>query len=175
MPLIPYQTFCLDTRLKPDEVAARLVAAVEPFRWFRLGRWQNPHRPFEGRVTADGFRIVRIIGYNNSFIPVLRGHICPTADGGRVEGKMTLYPAVSAFMAVWMIGFGILGVAGLVAFLGGAGFPALLVPFGMFLFGWLLTAGAFTLEARISLRRLRQILGADSETPAFPRHHENAK
>lgn len=162
--LLPYRAFVLETRLPPEEVSARLSAAVEPIRWFRW-RW-GKRQPFQGAVEVGGFRILRVIGYSNSFIPVIRGHVTPTVDGARIDGTMTLHPAVAMFTAIWLGGAFLfrIPVAGAVV-AGGVLNPMMFMPVGMCLFGWGLAVGGFTFEARLSLRKLQEIVAAEPDTP----------
>src|SRR5215210_8756525 len=81
MPLLPFDSFSIDTRLSASEAAERLAGAVEPRRWLRFGRGV---KPFEGEVAADSFAIRRVIHYRNSFLPELRGRIEAVPSGSRV-------------------------------------------------------------------------------------------
>jgi len=163
VPLLPFDTFSLETPLAPGEVRARLAAAVEPKRRLRLG---GGRCPFEGEVEGDSFRVSRVINYRNSFLPHVRGRVVPAAAGSRIEGSMALHPAVLAFIAVWcglvlLIGVGVWGAM----LADGRWRPGALVPLGMLAFLWALSAGAFTVEARRARAMLGQIVA-----PAGPRH-----
>lgn len=166
--LFPYREFQFETRLSPEEVGARLAAAVEPARWFF--QFREPRRPFEGAVGSGEFRITRVIGYRNAFLPVVSGRVVATAGGSRVEGTMELHPAVEVFMTLWLGGV-LLGCfatgcfAAREALAGRSPKPALAVPFGMFAFGWGVTAFGFGFEVRKALRLLQQIVGAEPARP----------
>ena len=79
MPLLPFDTFSLETPLAPGEVRARLAAAVEPKRRLRLG---GGRCPFEGEVEGDSFRVSRVINYRNSFLPHVRGRVHRRGEEG---------------------------------------------------------------------------------------------
>lgn len=162
MPLLPHDDFHLETRLAPEEIVARLVAAVEPVRWFRT--YWDDHLPFQGEVNGTEFRITRIIHYRNSFLPIIRGRVVATESGSCVEGTLELHRVVAVFMALWF-GLGLtFGLAMLVLVTMRDGWnPVVLVPVGMLVGAWALVAGAFTLESRRSLRLLREIVGAELE------------
>jgi hypothetical protein len=157
MPLLPYQTFTLDTHLSVNETYARLRSVVEPRRRFRWSAGEG--RPFEGEVENDGFAITRIINYRNSFLPQIRGRVIPTPTGARIEGTMRLHALVLAFLIFWCgsvsIGGGMVVRQALVS---GQWSPTMLIPFGMVIFSWALSAGAFTYEARKALQLLREQL-----------------
>jgi hypothetical protein len=155
MPLLPFERFEIRSRLPLAEVTSRLAAAVEPKRWLRFGKAE---RPFEGRVEGQEFRIQRIIGYRNSFLPRIYGRFTPDPPGCRVEGTLTLHPLAAAFMVVWI---------GAVVLIGGAfainppaegRLLAHLLPVAMLLFGWALATVPFTYEARRARRMLGELL-----------------
>ncbi|HYJ78999.1 MAG TPA: hypothetical protein VEW03_05335 [Longimicrobiaceae bacterium] len=150
MPLVPFEHFAILTPLPAEEVAARLASQVEPRRWLRFRRGPCA---FEGEVDAAGFRIQRIIGYRNSFLPRIRGVISPTATGSRVDCTLTLHPFVIAFMAVWF------GAFMLTPTPPGQSPWFRLVPVAMLLFGWVLATVHFAYEARRAKEVLAELLG----------------
>jgi len=167
MPLLPHDRFAFDSPLSPDEASVRLAGFVEPRRMIRFGRGPTT-RDFEGEVAARSFHVQRVIGYNNSFLPRIRGTIQPGERGSRVEGTMSLHPVVGIFLCIWMGAAAIYGLATSVAAIyGGSGPGDVLIPCGMLLFGWVLTSGAFTFEARVARRLLMDCLAA---TDADARH-----
>ena len=156
MPLLPFDTFYFETSLTQSEIAARLAAAVEPRKFFRLGGGRSP---FEGKVSAESFDITRILGYQNSFVPRIRGTMTSTSGGSLVKGTMRLHPLVLGFDIVWfsMVFFTAVGMwSGMLA--AGEWESKALVPVGMFVFGWALNAGAFTFEARRATGLLAELL-----------------
>ncbi len=163
MPLIPYQEFCLETRLSPEEVLARLKERTGPRRWFG---WPSASHPLWGEVGANGFELYRVIRYRNSFLPLISGKVLPVKGGSRVEGTMELHPFVAVFVAFWMCACLLFClITGLhitrdVLF-GNLPNCGLFVPFVMILFGWGLTASCFTVEANRSLRLLRETVAAE--------------
>jgi hypothetical protein len=74
---------------------------------------------------------------------------------------MSLHPAVFVFMTTWLGFTGLAAVALFVAALRGAGSAYQpLGPAVMFLFGWGMTLGAFSFEARRAERVLAEIINA---------------
>ena len=166
MPLLPFDRFSIETSLTSDEVRNALASAAEPRKWFRFG----PGRcSFEGEVGIDSFRLRRIIGYRNSFLPDIRGRIMATNGGSTVEGTMSLHPIVLGFMIVWFGGVLLIGGAMSVAMLArGVWQPMVLVPLGMLAFGWILTSGAFTFEARKARALLVEMLAPSTIGQPIP-------
>ncbi|MBX9625886.1 MAG: hypothetical protein K2X82_18950 [Gemmataceae bacterium] len=162
MPLFPYRRFRLESPLPPAEVMARLAAAVEPVRWVRWP-FEPPGRPFEGEVGPNEFRVTRVIRYRNSFRPDIEGRVVWTPDGSVIEGTAALQLWAAAFMSVWLACAGLAVVGCLWMFvrdgLAGDWRPILFAPVGLFVFGWAMTTGGFTVEARRALALLREIAG----------------
>jgi hypothetical protein len=156
--LFPYSTLVFQSALSEFQAIARLQAAVEPERWFRL---RSAERPFEGTVEGRTFRIQRIIQYRNSFLPALHGKVEPTADGrARVVVAFRLAPAVMVFMTLW---FGLLLLFGMVALVQPAaegqtgGLPVI---GGMLVFGVVLVLGGFGFEASKARQLLEELFSA---------------
>jgi len=157
MKLLPYHRYEIQTSLTREEVVALLQSETEPRKWLRFSR---KHRLFEGEVSYEGFKIMRIIHYRNSFIPIIRGSLEQGVLGVKVKVRMHLHPFVMAFMCIWFggVGFAILSTgAGLISGYT-APSPMLLIPFAMLIFGWLLTSGGFWFEARKAKPLLKDLL-----------------
>lgn len=167
--LIPSRSFCIETALPPEKVAACLAVVTEPqpWDWFLRFRWRK-RRPFQGEVGADGFRVRPVCGYANvSYLPVIRGRVTPTETGSRVEGTMTITPmeVVSLALCLGLILVACL-VVSVVALIQGNWTLAALWPFGvMFALFWAGTVGVFLLNARAAHGWLRETITAESETP----------
>ena len=148
MKLLPYRRVVLQSPLAPDEVARVLLDSVDP-----NPRWGASNRPFAGSVTPPEFRIHRTISYRNSFLPQIVGRIAPDGSGSRIAMTLGLHPLVAVFVAGWL---SVVGIVGIAVVLGGAATqnPIAWMPVGMFLFGCLLTMGAFSFE----VRKAKQIL-----------------
>lgn len=148
MNLYPKDTFEVDTTMPATEIVSALDAEVEPPKWFR---WQSSSgKKFRGKFSIDGFKIMRIINYRNSFLPVIKGTVNPTMSGSRISVTMRLHWLVAIFMLFWFGGVSTGLVTFLVAEVSGKTepLPMLLVPLGMLLFGIVLTYGCFWWEAK---------------------------
>ncbi len=172
---LPYERFVIETRLTPGQVAERLREVTAPGRRLRL-RSSAGGKAFEGTVSDLEFRLTRVIGYRNSFLPVVRGRIEDAPDGARIEVSMRLHPAVFGFMALW---FGfltiILAVIFAIASIRQTFSPFFLVPLGIYAFGYALTTGGFKLESRRSREQLEAMLGAEPAPQATPRSDWTAR
>jgi len=130
-----------------------------------VGRWQGWLYPrsgqavtccFLGRLDGTTFKVVRIIGYRNSFLPVIRGRITQHGQGADVRLVMTLHPLVALFLLVWFTGLGTAVFGNLEA--AGSLFAAL--PLGLCLFGAAVTLAGFVPEALEAKRIMREKLDA---------------
>ena len=147
MKLLPYDKFEIKTSLTLEETITALKAQVEPRKWLRW--FSRDHAIFEGDVSRDGFKIMRIIHYRNSFMPVIKGTFKQSQNGINGIIKIGLHPFVIAFMCIWFGGviFGLFAiVAGLASNKIALSAP-LLIPLGMLFFGWAMVAGGFWFEA----------------------------
>jgi hypothetical protein len=123
MMFLPYDHYRIHTDIAPQVARDRLAAQVRAPSWTRLFR-PSAGPPFEGTVGERAFKIQRIVGYRNSFLPVVRGTIRPAAGGSEIEITMRMQMPVIVFMLLWfgLLGaFLILGVSGESAANGGAG------------------------------------------------------
>jgi hypothetical protein len=126
---------------------------------------RNSTKPYEGEISKNSFSISRIIGYRNSFLPTIHGDVSTFLGQTQIKIKMRPVTFVLIFMSFWL---GIVGLVCLGTLLIGllniskilrTGFsPMLLIPFGMFIFGILLTNLAFKAESKKSKEFLATLL-----------------
>lgn len=157
---LPHHRFEITSPLKPADALAAMQAHTEPEK---LLRWRMPSSAndsrFEGEVRGDGFHVRRIIGYRNSFLPVIDAAVNADGRGSRIVGTMRLFMVVYAFMAVWAIGAAAVAIDGSTA-----GDPIFLVVGVLMLaFLYLMTMGGFWFEASKQERTLRAIFQAKDE------------
>lgn len=160
--LFPFERVSFPSDASAQELLRRLEAAVEPTAWLR-NPFSTQHKPFQGKVTGNTFKLSRIIHYRNSFLPTVSGTVREAGSGAVLEATLGLHPVVAVFMTLW------LGFAGVLALALGVGLvsrgenplPAL-VPTGMFLFGYLLSQGAFLFEAKKAKQFLEELASTAS-------------
>lgn len=153
MAFVPYEHFTIDTPLPFNEAVDRIARLVEPRQFFRWPFSRN-HKEFEGTVTAQDFKISRIIHYRNSFLPIIRGQFVKTPLGTRLTIKMTLHPLVIAFMIIWSAGA---SLGTMMALLKSDARAAPFAPLLMLAFVYLLATVAFKLESRKARNRFMQL------------------
>ncbi len=151
MKLLPYHRFEIDSPLSTQDALAAMRAQTEPEKWFRW-RWPSAANDdrFEGEVRDDGFHVRRIIGYRNSFLPVIDATVQTGARGSLITVTMRPFWFVLVFVAIWTVGA--------VAILFSEAWPAGLI---MVAFLYLMTMGGFWFEASKQERTLRTIFRAD--------------
>ena len=137
----------------------RLAPAIVDFNWFR---WKTSPTPFEGWVDEFSVDIQRIILYRNSFLPQIRARLVASPSGSQLIGTMRLSVGVTIFLVFW---FGFLSMSALAMLSrirrGEQSSLSILVPIGMAVFAWALTASLFTYEARKARTILTALLAAE--------------
>jgi len=154
MLFVPSEQFTIETSLTQDEVQQRLTEVIESNRMVRLP-FSN-HKPYQGEVGNDWFEASRIIYYRNSFLPIIKGTIESTLDGCVITITMRPHILVTIFSIFW---FGMLGITLLSMLCGMLGnlwklngtdtgvVPSIVIPLGLFVFGYLLITGGFKFES----------------------------
>ena len=163
MKFLPTENIIYKTRLKEDEIINRLSGFIEPKKTFRFGIFSSGSaKSYEGQINGKKFKIKRIIGYRNSFLPRIDGIIEREFDGLTIKVKMRLHIFVIVFLCIWCGGVGLACIAFLTQVFNHSGFnPVALIPFGMLIFVYALTMGGFKFESRKSKKDLQNIFEAD--------------
>jgi hypothetical protein len=168
MELIPYECITIKTTLCKDEILQRLEINVATSRFFSI--WSREPKPYQGEIDGSHFEITRIIHYMNSFLPIIKGEIKSEMGGSSI--LITMYPNVLAIaiMGLWLVGTGCMFLVFFINFLfsailTGALKPSmpdtLLIPAGLFVFGYLAFLGGFKLESVNSKYFFRKLFLAD--------------
>jgi hypothetical protein len=158
MPWIPFLKLTISSPLGLDVVQTRLAEQVEPHK---LIRWRSDAntKAYQGTVTSNSFKILRIIGYRNSFLPVIEGTFERKLSKTEITVKMRLHKVVAVFMFLWI---GILSTFYVYPMMIGSAskefpFPLIVIPIGMAVFGYVLTVASFTFEARKSKKFFEEL------------------
>ena len=160
MKFLPFENITYETSLDQNEVYQRLDEVIEPSTVFRKATifGSTNDKPYEGSFSGNTFKIIRIIGYRNSFLPRIKGTIETSYNGTKVNVKMRLHPFVIVFMLVW---FGLTGVgcfAALANIFGNESFDSMnMRPFGMLIFGYALVTLGFKYESIKSKKFFAQL------------------
>ena len=164
MKLIPYETLTINTSLNPSEALHKLQTVIESKRIFRW--WFSAHKPYEGAINGDHFTVSRILGYRNSFKPIIHGKIQQEINGCSIYVTLRLDRLVAVFMAIW---FGLVFIgffSFLVNFIGSVALEGkwqpnltspMLISFGMLVFGYGLMMGGFIFESAKSKAFFRKL------------------
>lgn len=144
----------------PTVVCARLREVVRPRKGFWQGlqgsiRIQPDPFQFEGSIDGKSFRVQRIIGYRNSFRPIILGSITEREGGSIIWLTMAIHPAVAIFMAFFLGRVLQPLLTGAIPLNDGRAFIVVV----MAAFGALLVTVAFSDEARKAKQLLGDLLG----------------
>jgi hypothetical protein len=162
---LPVEDYTLTTKLKVEEVSKRLSEKIRArrtirgaFRDFLYG--DDTRCSYEGYLVSNQFEMQRIIGYRNSFLPVINGLIY-NMDGKtyiRVEMKIVDYVLIPV-----MIVIAVVLLASLFNLRGG--FINRATPFLITLFAYSVFYFAFKIESNITTRFLKRLLEAEKIIP----------
>ena len=170
--LLPFRRYTIQTNLDRAEVGKRITENTQESRGIRLASFTTRYdRPYSGKITGNRFIISRNLNYRNSFQPVIKGEI--GRDFGKTEVNIRMHPHgfVVIFMCTWLglVGIGCISI--LVFCMAHfrevmqKGFsPFLLIPFGMFAFGYLMIYFGFTGEAKKTKAFLHELLEGEAES-----------
>jgi hypothetical protein len=114
MMFIPYRRVDVPTSLTIGEIVELLTENVD----IRKSVWPGPWRPksmYWGRVSLDGFQIVRSTWGRNTYLPLITGRFKPSAEGTVVTVRLTLHPVAMVILAV------LVGLAGFLCLRTGGG------------------------------------------------------
>jgi hypothetical protein len=153
----PFRRFEILTPMSPAHATRVLQENVEPSKTFRWTYSKN-HRYFEGTVDRVGFAVSRIIGYRNSFVPIIEGSF--RSDGPQTIATLNMRMAwpVMVFwfgMMMLMIWLFVVGDSHFMRFHGTQTFLI-----KMILFMYLLASVCFAIEVRIAMKRLMSLLSS---------------
>ena len=156
MPFLPDKRFTIEAMAAPDVIRERLEAQVAPGR---LVAFRRPDRPFAGTIRADSFELRPVVGYRNSFVPLVEGSYRTGIPGTRIDVRMRLLRPVAAFMVAWL---SLAAFFVVIASIAAAhdplrlGFVGLALAF--FSVGYVCMSVLFWLEARRTRARLEDLL-----------------
>jgi len=170
---LPVENYTLTTKLSVEEVRIRIDNNTEAKKNFRFFSGDsNSAKAYEGHITGNRFTISRVIGYRNSFLPIITGDISSFAGQSQIKIKMRLQPFALIFIVAWLSIVGIVCsgiVIGQILQVTGKFTvkfsPMLFIPFAMFIFGCLLTYFAFNKERNIAKQFLARLLEGKEGDP----------
>lgn len=165
MKYFPYENITYKTKLDTKEVINRIQKNIElKISFFTTITDSENHKPYEGVVNGMVFKISRIIEHRNSFLPIITGVVKKDVDGAKINVKMELPPIILAFILFWCGSSGSVFMIFLEDSLKTGIFESMiLIPFGMFLFVYVMTMGSFKYESIKSKKFLAQLFEAETK------------
>lgn len=103
MKFFPYENYNLISPLKPEEAIKKLAVVVVTSGPATLLSASKADKYYQGKLAGSGFKVSRIIGYRNSFRPLIKGEI-QDAAGSEIHIKMRMHKAVLIFCCIWIGG-----------------------------------------------------------------------
>lgn len=97
MHIIPYKKIVIKHQKSKQEIYTIINNVTEPYQF--LGN-RGSSNIFCGECHSDSFKIMRIIRYRNSFLPVISGKIFDE----KVVVTMRMSYLMTVFMFIWMVG-----------------------------------------------------------------------
>jgi hypothetical protein len=155
----PFRKFEFSTPMSPSHAARVLQEIVEPPR-----KWGWPSSTkrgyFEGKVAGSRFKIHRVVGYQNSFIPIIEGNFRRDGLGTMVAVNMRLvWPVIPVWIGIIVfLAWSSVSVDSPVA----GPFGVRMVVIAMTIFIYLVATVPFAIESRIAMKRLLELLRAGS-------------
>ena len=155
----PFRKFEFSTPMSPAHAARVLQEIVElPRKW----GWPSSSKRgyFEGKVAGGRFKIHRVAGYQNSFIPIIEGNFRRDRLGTMVAVNMRLvWPVVPVWIGIIVfLAWSSLSVDSIVA----GPFGVRMVVIAMTLFIYLVATVPFAIESRIAMKRMLDLFRSGS-------------
>lgn len=164
MKYLPYENITYKSMVDSKEILNRIGEIIEPKKTFRMSgvSGNNDHKPYEGYIKGNSFNITRIIEYQNSFLPRIKGNIENSFGTTKINVQMRLHPFVLVFTLLWCsaAGLGFLAVLSS-SIVKGIFEPTMFMPLVMLLFGYGLATGGFKYESKKSKQYLAQLFDAE--------------
>jgi hypothetical protein len=101
---LPWRYYRLVSSFSPNQIVTTLEAVTAPKRSF--GDIRTQFGDFAGTISTGGFRLIPIISYQNSFLPVISGHLDRFATGTQVSISMRPNWLVLLLWIMWMTAAG---------------------------------------------------------------------
>ncbi len=155
----PFRKYEFTTPMSPSHAARILQENVEPPR-----KWGWPTSSkrgyFEGKVAGSRFKIHRVGGYQNSFLPIIEGNFRRDGSATTVAVNMRLvWPVIPVWIGIIIfLAWSSVSVDSPVA----GPFGVRMVVIAMTLFIYLVATVPFAIESRIAMKRLLELLRSGS-------------
>jgi len=164
---LPYENYILTSSINKEEIISRLQENISIKYHTAFQKKQNTicEKPYEGTINENNFLIHRVIDYRNSFLPIISGEITSKLTGSEIHIKMQLNKFTRIFISLWLgiiflvcIGMTVALIVNFSKIANQEFRLAGLIPFGMLVFGLLLTILGFKTESAKSKIFLEELL-----------------
>lgn len=160
--ILPYLEHTIRTTKSPQEIHDIMQSVT-----FSKRAWvSRPPGEFIGTIGQYDFKIMRIINYRNSFLPVIKGVIKKGEEAYVVTLKMQLHPLTYALLIFWFGFAGFILLIGILSLMTSepTDITLFLAAGGYIAWGQILSRWGFFFQAKKDLKRLEELLSG--ETPA---------
>lgn len=162
MHLLPSFEFALHSVRTPEDIRIILSSVTVVPKKRSISLFGPTGGDFVGQVFDSGFELVPILGYNNSFNPIIRGWMEENEEGTKIYVTMRMHKFVSGFSVFWFGGVSFFFLIGVFLVFTEGLIPALslvLTSVAMFVFGQLTMRFAFYKPAKQSKQRIMELIG----------------
>lgn len=159
MLLFPYEKIIIKTKYAPELVHNLLLRKVtSKYKRRYLTENSDPGKEFFGTVDKTNFKIMRIIWYQNSFLPLIIGHIEKDNNGSTVtlEMRHTIFTLIFMILVLLITGHSAIQDIYILSIGKNRGLDTVKALFP-FCFAYILFIVPFKIEALIAHRILNRI------------------
>ncbi len=157
--MLPYKNIILISDLKIQELKSNLSNSVIPIKFFRF--YKKPSEEYQGKIIDNTFKIQRINGYRNSFLPQIKGSFVDKQSHREIHIKMRLLLYVYFFIIILCIFMFMLYLENIIPLISQGKFEIiLLIPAAMTLLIFLTLVLAFKYESEKSIDDFKKIFRA---------------
>lgn len=159
---IPYKQITWDSSLNETEIRRRLNGYVAPVITYMV-QVRLTDKPFKGKLTTNGFEMMRVVSTRNSWLPLVNGKIESTINGSRIKIKMRMHSIPLVFTLFFLGVTFLIGFSGILASLRTDVYKwqDILIPFGFFLFAYIYSTATFHSEASFIKEFMNKLLQKD--------------
>lgn len=103
MNLFPYDSETFVSTLSKEEVLGHLNRVTQEVNFLDQRTLAKGDKVFNGIVGKRGFRISKIVGRADTFLPLILGNVESTARGSIIFINYRLFPGALFFLGFWSI------------------------------------------------------------------------
>jgi len=169
MILFPLDKFIISTNLRKNEVVKRLERQIAPVFSYMI-QVKSTDKPFKGKVSDNGFEMMRVVSGRNSWLPFIKGQIELTSEGSLIQISLSWHWIINLFMAMIMGSSLLLGISLALSDFRSSRFQWTdLIPWGFLFFTYIFAMVTFDEEQRYVKVFLNKLFSEDGyrDLPKF--------